>query len=94
MCADDVAGFMGVTGAWTGWPILRQEIRVRARYAVIVCPAVDDGQGRTPVAVVRRRVRCLPLQSRRAPRIVTRFFAVPQAPDDVDDKDDLEYRDQ
>src|SRR5690606_10732244 len=73
--------------------VLRNVVLVLAGDAVVVRPAVDDRQLRPPVAVHRRRVRRLPFERRRLPRVRLRPLAAHQAVGDVDDEDHLRRRD-
>src|SRR3970282_343119 len=80
--------------AWLGRVILRNEILIRARHAVVIRPAVDDGELRPPIPVHGGRIRRLPLERRRAPRIRVGCLAFQQAVDDVDEEDELRRRDE
>src|SRR5215471_12433779 len=70
-----VEGLPEAFGSLTRWLVLRYEILGSTRHAVIVGPAIHHRQGRAEVAVLRRGVRGLPLQSRCAPGIGTRRLA-------------------
>src|SRR5215470_8736070 len=69
--------------------VLGNEILGSARYAVVVSPAINDGQFRAPVAVYRRRVWRLPLERRRPPWIAGRLLPVEVARDHVVEKNHL-----
>ena len=49
--------------------VLRDEVLAAPGHAVVVGPAIDDRQLLAPVAVPRRRLRRLPFERRRAPRV-------------------------
>ena len=68
---------------------LRDEVLSLAGYAVVVGPAMDLGKLRSPVTVDGRRVRCVPLERRGAPGIGIGLFSLPDAPDHVDEEEDL-----
>src|SRR5262245_56630409 len=75
------------------WLVLRHEVIHASGHAVLIGPAIDDRQLRTPVAVLRRRVRRKPLDRRRAPGVAARRLAVLQAPEQVEQEDRLRRRD-
>src|SRR5260370_16364172 len=63
--------------------ILRHEIPGSAGYAVIIGPAIDDGEILAPIAMPRRGLRCLPFQRRSSPGIAASLFSFEQAPDQI-----------
>src|SRR3981081_1338562 len=63
--------------------ILRYEIPSSAGYAVIISPAIDDGEILAPIAMPRRGLRCLPFQRRGSPGIAASLFSFEQAPDQI-----------
>src|SRR4030088_3245984 len=63
--------------------ILRHEIPSGAGYAVVVSPAIDDGEILAPIAMPRRGLRCLPFQRRGSPGIAASLFSFEQAPDKI-----------
>src|SRR2546422_6716414 len=74
------------TGDLSRRDVLRYEVLVGARYAVIVGPAVDQRQRRAEVAMPRRGVGGLPLQGGGVPGIAARWPAFEIAPDQVAQK--------
>ena len=68
--------------------VLRDEVLGGARDAVLVRPAVDDGQ-LLEVAVSGRRAGGGPLERRRLPVVGLGLGAVLQAPEEVEDERDL-----
>src|SRR5437867_1778294 len=67
--------------------VLHRVIAFAAWETVFIRPAISDGYMNK--ISVRRRRRRSPLQSRRFPRIVVHFFAVPDAPEEINDERDL-----
>src|SRR5438874_5667043 len=67
--------------------ILHREVAFATRQAVFVRAAICDWRGEE--ISVRRRRRRSPFERRRFPRIVVHFFAVPDAPEEIDDERNL-----
>src|SRR6266508_3464749 len=69
--------------------VLRDEVVLGTRHAVIVRPAIDHGQLLAPVAMPRRGFGCLPLQRGGMPRIAAGRLALGQAPNQVEQEHHL-----
>src|SRR4030065_307915 len=80
----------GNGGCLARWNVLRDEVLLGTRHAVIVRPAVDQRQRRAKVAMPRRGVRGLPLQRGGVPGVAARWLAFEIAPDQVVQKHDLD----
>src|SRR5258707_7129004 len=74
---------MALTGDLARRDVLRYEILLRTRHAVIVCPAIDRRERGTKVSVFRRSIRSLPLKRGRVPGVAARRLALEIAPDQV-----------
>src|SRR5215218_3357466 len=71
---------------------LQHVVLGRARHPELVGAAVDDGHAAAEV-VVRRRRRRDPLQRRRLPGVVRSLLALEEAPEEVEDEEEL-HRDR
>ena len=69
--------------------VLRDELMMSPRHAVIVSPAIDGGQFITPVAVSRRCIGGLPLQRGGAPGVRLRLLTLGEAPNHIDEEQNL-----
>src|SRR5437763_5902942 len=72
--------------------VLRYEIFLGARYAVVISPTIDHRQLCTPVTMLRRRVGCLPFEGRSPPGVAARRLALGETPNQVEQKHHLDGR--
>src|SRR4030065_2110666 len=73
----------GNGGGRARWNVLRDEVLLGARHAVIVSPAIDQRQRRAKVAMRRRGVGGLPLQRGGVPGGATRWPAFEISPNPI-----------
>src|SRR3970040_2448968 len=73
----------GNGGCRARWNVLRDEVLLGPRHAVIVRPAIDQRQRRAKIAMRRRGVGGLPLQRGGVPGVAARWLAFEIATDQV-----------
>src|SRR5690606_12792073 len=69
--------------------VLRNKILFLAWNTVVISPAINRGQLRTPVTVFGWSIRSLPFQCGGAPGIARSFFTITQAPEHVNKEQNL-----